>query len=121
MRILPIAGVLLLGAHASLAGAAKSRLAHTWWSANPDCYITDLVLDAEGRASLFFQDGRNEGASWMLSGTTLTLRFDRYDDSFTGRFTGSTIRAVHSWRDTDRARTRHTEDCVFMETFGGGI
>ena len=120
MRIFSLAGAVLLAAHAAFAAAPKSRLADTWWSADGDCYITDIAFHAEGRAAIFYQDGRDDGADWMLSGSTLVLRFDVYDDSFMARFTGSTIRAVHRWRENARAPWQ-TEDCVFREALGGGI
>jgi hypothetical protein len=121
MRALLIATAMLLTTGGSFGGAAKSRLADTLWAANTDCYITDLVLSADGRAGVLYQDGRTAGAEWMHAGTTLTLKFDVYDDTFTGRVMGSTIRATHTWRAELRDRTHQSEECVFHETFGGGI
>jgi hypothetical protein len=127
MRTPYVVLLMLFAAPAAFGGAAnKSRLADTWWAANTDCYITDMVLNADGRFGVFYQDGRDAGGTWMLSGTALSLKFDIYDDTFSGRFTGSTIRAIHTWRAEFRDRRHQTEDCVFSEVIadgnpGGGI
>jgi hypothetical protein len=116
MRAIPISCGLYLMAHAALAGAAKSPLEGTWWNADVSCYITDVILQPEGRAIIFYQDGRNDGGRWTFSGSTLTIIFETYDDSFTGRYNGATIRATHTWSE-DR-RTRRSEDCVLTEING---
>jgi hypothetical protein len=119
MRAIPSLCALTLLAPPSFAGQASSRLVDTWWTGDPNCYITDIAFTARGQASIFYQDGRNDGGSWTLAGTTLTIRFERYDDTFTGRYSGAVIRATHVWRD--ETRMRHTDECVFTELHGTGI
>ena len=100
--------------------AAPSSLERTWWSANRACTISDLLFQGDGRATILFANGGDGFGRWQLQGNTITIDFDLLSDSFIGRYTGTQIRATHTWQERGE-RQRQEEECFFMQVQRPGI
>ena len=105
--------VLVVGASLPLK-AAPSPLAQTWWMANRACTIGDLLFQNGGRVTVLFANGSDGFGGWRLEGNTVTIDFDLLEDTFTGRYTGTQIRSVHTWRERGEKQPE-TEECLFTQ------
>lgn len=119
MRAAPSSLILVLYASVPSA-AAPSPLAQTWWTANRVCTIGDLLFQTDGRVAVLFANGSDGFGGWRLQGNAVTIDFDLLEDTFTGRYTGTQIRAVHTWRERGEKQPE-TEECIFTQVQRPGI
>jgi hypothetical protein len=96
--------------------AAQSSLAGTWWAADRACTIMDILFQRDGRVAVLFANGDDGFGRWRLEGNLVTIEFDYLDDTFLGRFTGTQIRASHTWRESGE---RQEEECAFDQVRQG--
>jgi hypothetical protein len=106
--------LLVCGADSRAAGAS---LDDSWWAADR-CFITDLIFLNDHRVNLLFDDGKEDSGTWSLTGSTFTIKLERFaDDTFTGRFIGNRfLRATHRWKE-DRRAPLESEECEYERMF----
>ena len=100
--------------------AAPSSLEQTWWTANRACTINDVLFQRGGQTTVLFANGSNGFGRWRLQGNTVTIEFVILEDGFTGRYTGTQIRATHTWRERDEKEPQ-SEECIFTQVQRPGI
>jgi hypothetical protein len=94
----------------------------TWYADDGTCSIFQVLLisdphDPDNKVALVTFVGESVASSyakWMQSDNTLTLSEfrTRPDDTFSGTFDGSSLKAVHSWPVKGQAAPRR-ESCTF--------
>jgi hypothetical protein len=75
---------------------------------------------SDGQVSVLFANGSDGFGRWRLQGNTVTIEFAILDDTFTGRYSGTQIRANHTWREQGEKQPE-TEECLFTRVQRPGI
>ncbi len=106
--LLAMSGAALLARDA----VAQPELAESYWEADDDCFIVDLAFYSDGTVDIDYDNGDDDTGTWTLSGATLKIEFDGYEDVFVGSYSGDTIKAAHIWFEKEDDAPM-TESCVY--------
>ena len=114
-----LAFVLAIGGAALPArtAVAQADLSDTYWEADGDCFIVDLAFYSDGTVDIDFDNGDDDTGTWALSGPSVRIEFDAFDDDFLGNYSGNAIKAAHIW-NTKEDDAPQTESCVFRRVGG---